>query len=50
MTVLPSESVLTDALVAIDPVHTVLDARLLVLAPGLQTLVYVDLAVLPFEA
>ena len=49
MTVLASETVLTDTLIVIDSVHTVLDSRLLVLAPGLQTFVNVDLAILPFK-
>lgn len=49
LAVFPRESVLADALVVIDPVHAVLDPRVLRSAPGLQTLVDVDLAVFTFE-
>ena len=49
MTVLPSKSVLTDTLIVMDSVHTIFHPRLLVLTPRLETLVDVDLAVLPFK-
>ena len=50
MTVLAGETVLTDTLIVIDSVHTVLHPRLLLLAARLQTLVDVDLAILPLKS
>ena len=50
MTVLAGETILTDTLIVIDSVHTVLDPRLLLLTARLQTLVNVDLAILSFKS
>ena len=49
LTVLASETVLTDTLIVIDSVHTVLHPWLLLLTARLETLVDVDLAILPFK-